>query len=62
LVADAVHVYVVPVTALGLVIATLVLVPEHIIWAEAVAVGTGRTVTTKFTALPLQPVMEGIIL
>jgi hypothetical protein len=45
-VALAVQVYVVPVTLLGLLIATAVLDPEQIIAGEALALVTGRTVTT----------------
>ena len=41
-----VQVNVVPDTAFGLVIATLVLCPEQIVWFDAEASGVGLTVTT----------------
>lgn len=56
-----VHENVVPVTAFGLVIRMLVDCPEHMVWGFADAVGTGLTVTTKFTGVPLHPETLGVI-
>ena len=53
---------VVPATAFGFVISMLVDCPEQIVCGDAVAVGTGRTVTTKFTGIPLHPETTGVML
>ena len=56
------HENVVPVTEFGFVISILLDCPEQIVCGDAEAVGTGRTVTTKFTGIPLHPETTGVML
>lgn len=56
-----VQVNVVPATAFGLVIATLVDSPLQIDCGNAKAVGTGRTVTTKLVETPAQLPTSGVM-
>ena len=51
----AVHVYVVPVTAFGLVMATLLVWPEQMVCVVAAASGIAFTVTVAITGMPGQP-------
>ena len=51
----AVHVYVVPVTAFGLVMATLLVWPEQMVCVVAAASGIAFTVTVAITGTPGQP-------
>ena len=49
-----VHVNVVPATAFGFVMKTLVAVPEQIVWFDAAASGVGSTVTVTVNVDPTQ--------
>ena len=59
---STVHVNVVPDIPLGFVIATFVLVPEHIVSGEAAASGIGLTVTLTAYGDPTHPAADGRII
>ena len=59
---STVHVKVVPEIALGFVIATFVLVPEHIVSGEAAASGIGLTVTLTAYGVPTHAAADGRII
>ena len=59
--ADAVQLKAVPATPFGLLMAMLVVFPEHKVWLEADTVGVGFTVTVTGTTLPLQPLAVGVM-
>src|SRR5579859_1237488 len=58
---ETVHENVVPLTLFGLVIAMDVGWPENIAWFDAEAVGAGLTVAVTFIAVPVHPLLAGVM-
>ena len=50
-----------PVPLTELLSITFVRDPSKVLWPEALAIGMGLTFTTVLTALPVQPLAEGVI-